>query len=94
MNFRDRPRRIRNARAVRGPEASPRAFSLATELRVLAVGLFAVAGGALLLSRFQPVVPSEVAGAALVMAVVAAVNVAVGLRRARRAAGAIDAVER
>jgi hypothetical protein len=57
---------------------------------VLAVGLFAVAGGALLLSRSEPVVPSEVAGAALVVVAVAVLNVAVGLRRARQA----DAVER
>ncbi|ACU76888.1 hypothetical protein Caci_8065 [Catenulispora acidiphila DSM 44928] len=76
MNFRDRPRRP---------------FSLATELRVMAAGLFAVAGGALLLSRSEPVVPSEVAGAALVVLAVTVLNVAVGLRRARRAA---DAVER
>lgn len=75
MNFRDRPRRP---------------FSWAAELRVLAVGLFAVAGGALLLSRSEPVVPSEVAGAALVVVAVAVLNVAVGLRRARQA----DAVER
>ncbi|MEY9925869.1 hypothetical protein ABH926_000489 [Catenulispora sp. GP43] len=75
MNFRDRPRRP---------------FSLAAELRVLAVGLFAVAGGALLLSRSEPVVPSEVAGAALIVVAATVLNVAVGLRRARRA----DAVER
>jgi hypothetical protein len=79
VNFRDRSRR------------RPRVFSLATELRVLAVGLFAVAGGALLLNRAQPVAPSEVAGAALVVAAVAVLNIAVGLRRARREA---DAVER
>jgi uncharacterized membrane protein YhaH (DUF805 family) len=75
VNFRDRPRRP---------------FSWAAELRVLAVGLFAVAGGALLLSRSEPVAPSEVAGAALVVVAVAVLNVAVGLRRARQA----DAVER
>ena len=75
MNFRDRPRR---------------SFSLATELRVLAAGLFAVAGGALLLSRTEPVLPSEVAGAALVVLAVTVLNIAVGLRRARRA----DALER
>lgn len=75
MNFRDRPRRP---------------FSWAAELRVLAVGLFAVAGGALLLSRSEPVLPSEVAGASLVVVAVAVLNVAVGLRRARQA----DAVER
>ncbi|MEY9905471.1 hypothetical protein ABIA35_001687 [Catenulispora sp. MAP12-49] len=75
MNFRDRPRRP---------------FRLATELRVLAVGLFAVAGGALMLSRSEPVVPSEVAGAALIVVAVAVLNIAVGLRRSRRA----DAVER
>ena len=76
MNFRNRPRRP---------------FSWATELRVLAAGLFAVAGGALLLSRSEPVAPSEVAGASLVVVLVAVLNVAVGLRRARQAA---DAVER
>jgi hypothetical protein len=76
VTFRDRPRRP---------------FSLATELRVLAVGLFAVAGGALLVDRVQPVAPSEVALAALVMLAVAVLNVAVGLRRVRREA---DAVER
>ena len=74
MNFRDRPRR---------------SFSLATELRVLAAGLFAVAGGALLLSRTEPVLPSEVAGAALVVVAVTVLNIAVGLRRARRA-GAVE----
>ena len=78
MNFRDRPRRP---------------FSWATELRVLAVGLFAVAGGALLLNRSQPVAPSEVAVAALVVVAGAVLNIAVGLRRARRAAQA-QAVER
>jgi hypothetical protein len=71
VNFRDRSRRP---------------FSLATELRILAVGLFAVAGGALLLSRFQPVAPSEVAGASLVVVAVAVLNITVGLRRARRGA--------
>lgn len=85
MNFRDRLRYA--VRAARGPQV----FSLATELRVLAVGLFAVACGALALSRFQSIAPSEVAGAALVVVAVAVVNVAVGLRRARREA---DAVER
>jgi hypothetical protein len=75
VNFRDRSRRP---------------FRLATELRVLAVGLFAVAGGALMLSRSEPVVPSEVAGAALIVVAVAVLNIAVGLRRSRRA----DAVER
>lgn len=59
----------------------------------MAAGLFAVAGGALLLSRSQPVVPSEVAGAALVVVAVTVLNVAVGLRRAR-ARRAADAVER
>jgi hypothetical protein len=86
VNFRDRLHHA--ARAARGPRGL---FSLATELRVLAVGLFAVACGALVLSRFQPVAPSEVAGAALVMVGVAVVNIAVGVRRARREA---DAVER
>lgn len=86
MNFRDRLRFA--VRAARGPRG---AFSLATELRLLAVGLFAVACGALVLSRFQRVAPSEVAGAALVVSAVAVVNVSVGLRRARREA---DAVER
>ena len=75
MTFRDRPRRP---------------FSLATELRVLAVGLFAVAAGALLVDRVQPVAPSEVAGAGLVMVAVAVLNVAVGLRRARREAEAVE----
>ena len=75
MNFRDRSRRP---------------FSLATELRLLAVGLFVVAGGALLLSRSEPVAPSEVAGAALIMAAVAVVNITVGVRRARRAAEAVE----
>jgi len=69
VNFRDRPRRP---------------FSWTAELRVLAAGLFAVAGGALLLSRSEPVAPSEVAGAALVVVAVAVLNIAVGLRRARR----------
>ena len=86
MNFRDRLRYA--VRAARGPRG---VFSPAAELRVLAVGLFAVACGALVLSRFQRVAPSEVGGAALVMVAVAVVNVVVGLRRARREA---DAVER
>ena len=75
MNFRDRSRRP---------------FSWATELRVLAAGLFAVAGGALLLSRSEPVGPAEVAGASLVVVAVAVLNVTVGLRRARRAAEAVE----
>jgi hypothetical protein len=77
VNFRDRARRP---------------FSWTAELRVLAAGLFAVAGGALLLSRSEPVLPSEVAGAALVVVAVAVLNVVVGLRRARQAE--VDAVER
>lgn len=80
MNFRDRLFRHR----------SRRPFSLATELRVLAVGLFAVAGGGLLMSRSQPVAPSEVAGAALIVVAVTVLNIAVGVRRARRAADAVE----
>jgi uncharacterized membrane protein YhaH (DUF805 family) len=75
VNFRDRPRHP---------------FSLATELRVLAVGLSVVAVGALLLSRSEPVAPSEVAGAALIMLAVAVVNIAVGVRRARREPEAVE----
>ena len=77
MNFRDRARRP---------------FSWAAELRVLAVGLFAVAGGALLLSRSRPVAPSEVAGAALVVVLTAVLSIAAGLRRTRREPA--EAVER
>jgi uncharacterized membrane protein YhaH (DUF805 family) len=80
VNFRDRLLRDRPRRS----------FSLATELRVLAVGLFAVAAGALLMSRSQPVAASEVAGAALIVVAVAVLNIAVGVRRARRAADAVE----
>jgi hypothetical protein len=79
VNFRDRPRRP---------------FSLATELRMLAAGLFVVAGLALVLSRSQPVAPSDVAAAALVVVALTVVNITVGLRRARRAADPADAAER
>ena len=71
---------------------SRRPFSLATELRILAVGLFAVAGGALVLSRSEALAPSEVAGAALIVVAVSVVNIVVGLRRRRVTAA--DAVER
>ena len=54
--FRDRMSRIKS-----------RPFSLATELRVLAVGLFAVAGAAMWLSRSQPIAPLEVLGAAMLL---------------------------
>ena len=64
------------------PDRPRRPFSLATELRILAVGLFAVAGGALLLNRTEPVAPVEVLGAALIVVAVTVVNIAVGLRRA------------
>lgn len=75
---------------MKSPDRSRRPFSLATELRVLAVGLFAVAAGALLLDRTEPIGASEVAGAALIVVAVAVVNIAVGLRRSRRAAGAVE----
>ncbi|NUP50972.1 MAG: hypothetical protein HOW97_27220 [Catenulispora sp.] len=75
---------------MKSPDRLPRPFSLATELRILAVGLFAVAGGALLLDRTEAVGPAEVGGAALIVVAVAVVNIAVGLRRARRAAGAVE----
>ena len=64
--------------------AGRRPFSLATELRVLAVGLFAVAGGAAWLDMSQRIAPVEVLGAAGVIVVVFAVNVAFGLLSARR----------
>jgi hypothetical protein len=75
---------------------SPRAFSLAGELRLLAAGLFAVAVGALLLDRSVPVGPGEVALGAAVVALVFALNLAVGLagvRRAARAEAVADSVE-
>ena len=75
MKFRDRPRRP---------------FSLATELHILAVGLFAVAAGALVLNRTEPVAPVEVAGAALIVLAVCAVNIVSGVRRARREAAAVE----
>jgi hypothetical protein len=65
-------------------------FSLAAELRVLAVGLFAVAAGALLLDRSVPVGSADVAVAAGVVGLMFVLNVAVGLagvRRARSEAG-------
>ncbi|GAA1976871.1 hypothetical protein [Catenulispora subtropica] len=68
---------------MKSPDRSRRPFSLGTELRILAVGLFAVAGGALLLDRTEPVAPVEVFGAALIVVAVTVVNIAVGLRRAR-----------
>lgn len=85
MNFRDRLARARR-----------RPFSLAAELRVLAVGLFAVAGAAFWLDRSQPIAPVEVAGAALIVVAMFAMNVTVGLvgvRRAARQEAAVDAVE-
>lgn len=90
MNFRDRLRDHRRGPHRGHPQRPRRPFSLATELRVLAVGLFAVAGGALLLDRAESVAPSEVAGAALVVVAVAVLNIAVGLRRARREAEAVE----
>ncbi|MBW8805634.1 MAG: hypothetical protein AUG49_25925 [Catenulispora sp. 13_1_20CM_3_70_7] len=75
---------------MKSPDRPRRPFSLATELYVLAVGLFAVAGGALLLDQTEPVSASEVAGAALILVAVAVVNITVGLRRARRAADAVE----
>ncbi len=69
---------------------------MAAEVRVLAVGLFAVAGAAFWLNRSQPIAPVEVAGAALVVVAVFAVNVTLGLvgvRRAARQQAAADAVE-
>ena len=84
MNFRDRLARARL-----------RPFSLAAEMRVLAVGLFAVAAAALWLNRSQPIAPVEVAGAALVVVAMFVMNVTVGLAGVRRAArqAASDAVE-
>ena len=67
---------------MKSPDRLSRPFSLATELRILAAGLFAVAGGALLLSRTEPVGPAEVLGAALIVVAVTVVNITVGLRRA------------
>lgn len=61
---------------------------------MLAAGLFVVAGVALVLSRSQPVAPSDVAAAALVVVAMTVVNITVGVRRARRAADPADAVER
>ena len=72
------------------PDRPRRPFNLATELHVLAVGLFGVAVGALLLNQSEPVEPLEVAGAALIVIAVAVVNIAVGLRRARRTADAVE----
>jgi hypothetical protein len=85
VNFRDRLARVRR-----------RPFSLAAEVRVLAVGLFAVAAAALWLDQSQPIAPVEVGGAALVVVAMFALNVAVGLagvRRAARQQAATDAVE-
>ena len=79
MNFRDHLR-ARTARARQRP------FNLAAEVRVLAVGLFAVAAAALWLNRSQPIAPAEVGGAALIVLAVFAVNVAVGLAGVRRTA--------
>jgi hypothetical protein len=75
---------------------SPRAFSLAAELRLLAAGLFAVAAGGLLLGRSVPIGPGEVALGAVVVALVFTLNVVAGLagvRRAARAEAAVDSVE-
>jgi hypothetical protein len=65
---------------------TPRAFSLATELRLLAVGLFAVAAAGLLLDRSVPLGPGEVGLAAGVVVAVFVLNVAIGLAGVRRAA--------
>jgi hypothetical protein len=79
VNFRERL-------AARTAQVRNRPFDLGAELRVLAVGLFAVAAAALWLNRSEPVTPVEVAGGVLVVLVVFAVNVTVGLAGARRMA--------
>ena len=88
MNFRERL-------AARTARARKRPFDLGAELRLLAVGLFAVAAASLWLNRSQTVAPAEVAGGAFVILAVFAVNVTVGLAGARRAAReqAADVVE-
>jgi hypothetical protein len=75
--------------------ARNRPFSLAAELRVLSVGLFAVAGAGWWLSRSQDVAPVDVVGAAAVVVAMFVVNVTVGLVSVRRAARreTADAVE-
>ncbi|NUR27224.1 MAG: hypothetical protein HOV83_15485 [Catenulispora sp.] len=74
---------------MKSPDRPRRPFSLDTELWILAVGLFGVAGAALLLNRTEPVAPIEVLAAALILVAVSVVNIAVGLRRSRQAAGAL-----
>jgi hypothetical protein len=77
--------------------ATRRPFSLATELRVLAVGLFAVAGAALWfgMSGSAPIGPGDVLAASGIIVGVFVVNVTVGLAAARKAARrvAAEAVE-
>lgn len=89
LRFRDRLR-ARTARAGRRP------LDLAAEVRVLAVGLFAVAAAAFWLNRSQAIAPAEVAGAALVIVAVFGVNLAVGvagLRRSAREQAAAELIE-
>jgi hypothetical protein len=72
---------------------APRAFNLATELRVLAAGLFAVAAGALALSGSARIAPVEVAGAAAIVVLLCAANIAIGLAGVRRTARSGDATD-
>lgn len=72
---------------------TPRAFSLASELRLLAVGLFAVAGAALLLDRSVPIGAGEVGLAAGVVVAMFVLNVTLGLAGVRRAARAEAAAQ-
>lgn len=97
MNLREPDGRRPRSPRTRSPRSrSPRVFSLATELRLLAAGLFAVAGAALALDRSVPLGAGEVGLAAAVVVAVFLLNVAVGLagvRRAARAEAAADGVE-
>jgi hypothetical protein len=93
VTFRDRPpvSRLRPVKealraAVTYRRVARRPFSLAVELRVLAIGLFAVAGAGFWLSRSQQVAPSVVLGAAGIVVAVFVLNVTVGLVVARRSA--------
>ena len=86
MNFRDRLR-------ARTAQARKRPFDLAADLRVLAVGLFAVAAAGLFLNQSQRIAPAEVGGAALLVLAMFGMNVTVGLAGLRRAAREQDAAE-
>lgn len=76
-------------RARKPPRIQSSPFQLAIELRVLAVGLFAVAGTALWMSTgtgTTGIAPVDVLGAAGIIVVMFVLNITVGLTSARKTA--------